>query len=51
MNSFMNILDSDGTYTYMPFNEFTTTELGLERGGNLCPIVIGVPNFPQTDFS
>lgn len=50
MNSFMNILDSDGTYTYMPFNEFTTTELGLERGGNLCPIVIGVPNFPQTDF-
>ncbi len=37
MNSFLNI-DSDGRgYTYMPFNEFTTTELGCERGNNLCP--------------
>ncbi len=37
MNSFLNIADEGCGYTYMPFNEFTTTELGCERGNNLCP--------------
>ena len=27
------------TYTYMPFNEFTTTELGCERGNNIFQLV------------
>ena len=40
MNSFFNICKGEETYTYMPFNEFTTTELGLDRGNNICPVVV-----------
>ena len=50
MNSFLNVAEQDETFTYMPFNEFTTTELGLERGDNLCPGVVGLPSMPQTDM-
>ena len=50
MNSFLNVAEADETFTYMPFNEFTTTELGLDRGDNLCPMVVGVPSIPQTDM-
>jgi hypothetical protein len=38
LNNFMNVSEGDDTYTYMPFNEFTTTELGCERGNNICQI-------------
>lgn len=37
LNGFMNIQNEQGRFTYMPFNEFTTTELGCERGNNMCP--------------
>lgn len=38
MNGFMNVTDANGkAFTYFPFNEFTTTELGCEQGNNLCP--------------
>ena len=29
---FLNVLSDAGQYTYMPFNEFTTVDLGCERG-------------------
>lgn len=34
----------------MPFNEFTTTELGLDKGNNLCQMVIGMPGHHATDM-
>lgn len=34
----------------MPFNEFTTTELGLDRGNNICPMVVGMPGHSSTDM-
>lgn len=30
INNFLNMKDGDDTYTYMPFNEFTTTELNRQ---------------------
>lgn len=50
MNTFLNLNNGDDTYTYMPFNEFTTTELGLDRGDNLCPMIVGMPATEQTDM-
>lgn len=50
MNSFLNVKTGDETYTYMPFNEFTTTELGLDRGNNLCPMVVEMPGYSATDM-
>ena len=29
---FLNVLNEDDQYTYVPFNEFTTVDLGCERG-------------------
>ncbi|MGM9739000.1 MAG: helicase-related protein [Candidatus Cryptobacteroides sp.] len=37
VNGFLTCANPEDKYVYMPFNEFTTTELGLERGNNLCP--------------
>ena len=48
MNSFLNIRVGEDTYTYMPFNEFTTTELGLDRGNNICSMVVGMPGHSST---
>ena len=44
MNGFLNV-DNGGerVYTYFPFNEFTTTELGCEQGNNLCPGMMRLP--------
>lgn len=50
MNTFLNIKEREETYTYMPFNEFTTTELGLDRGNNICPMVVGMPGHSSTDM-
>ena len=50
MNTFLNIKEGEETYTYMPFNEFTTTELGLDRGNNICPMVEGMPGHSSTDM-
>ena len=50
MNTFLNIKEGEETYTYMPFNEFTTTELGLDRGNNICPMVVGMPSHSSTDM-
>lgn len=50
MNTFLNIKEGEETYTYMPFNEFTSTELGLDRGNNICPMVVGMPGHSSTDM-
>ena len=50
MNSFLHLQEGEETYTYMPFNEFTTTELGLDRGNNICPMVVGMPGYSSTDM-
>lgn len=50
MNTFLNIKEGEETYTYMPFNEFTTTELGLDRGNNICPMVVGMTGHSSTDM-
>lgn len=50
MNTFLNIKEGEETYTYMPFNEFTTTKLGLDRGNNICPMVVGMPGHSSTDM-
>lgn len=50
MNTFLNIKEGEETYTYMPFNEFTTIELGLDRGNNICPMVVGMPGHSSTDM-
>ena len=35
VNGFLTCANPEDKYVYMPFNEFTTTELGLERGNKL----------------
>ncbi len=50
MNSFLTVCNNEETYTYMPFNEFTTTELGLDRGNNICPMIVGMPGHSSTDM-
>ena len=50
MTTFLNIREGEETYTYMPFNEFTTTELGLDRGNNICPMIVGIPGHSSTDM-
>lgn len=39
MGGFLNLKNEDDTFTYIPFNEFTTTELGCERGNNIYQMV------------
>ena len=44
MPGFLNV----DTFTYMPFNEFTTTELGCERGNNIFQLIQRIPS-PYSD--
>ena len=43
MPGFLNVKNGDSLYTYMPFNEFTTTELGCERGNNIFQLIQRLP--------
>lgn len=36
IQGFMNILSDKNQYTYLPFNEFTTVDLGCERGNYIA---------------
>ena len=40
----LSVDNDNGTYSYIPFNEFTTTELGCERGNNMCPTSMRMPS-------
>lgn len=48
VNGFLTCNNPKDKYVYMPFNEFTTTEIGLERGNNLCPTAIRLSS-PMAD--
>ena len=48
MPGFLNVKNEEDLYTYMPFNEFTTTELGCERGNNIFQLVQRMPS-PMSD--
>lgn len=48
MQGFLNVRNEDGMFTYMPFNEFTTTELGCERGNNIFQLIQRMPS-PMSD--
>ncbi len=50
MTGFLNVVNAEGKYTYMPFNEFTTTELGCEKGNNLCQNVLCLPTPMSSQF-
>lgn len=43
MGGFMQISDTESR-SYAPFNEFTTTELGLDRGNNVYSMVQSLPS-------
>ena len=44
MPGFLNVKNGEGLFTYMPFNEFTTTELGCERGNNIFQLIQRMPS-------
>ena len=44
MNNFLNVDGTNGKMTYMPFNEFTTTELGCEKGNNMFQLIMRMPS-------
>ena len=48
MPGFLNVKNEDGLYTYLPFNEFTTTELGCERGNSIFQLIQRMPS-PVSD--
>ena len=44
MPGFLNIKKDDFQFTYMPFKEFTTTELGCERGNDIFQLIQRLPS-------
>ncbi len=48
MPGFLNVQNVEGLNTYIPFNEFTTTELGCERGNNIFQLIQRMPS-PMSD--
>lgn len=48
MPGFLNVRNDENLFTYMPFNELTTTELGCERGNNIFQLIQRLPS-PVSD--
>lgn len=46
----LNIQNQEETYSYTPFQEFTTTELGMDRGNNISTMIVGMPGHSATDM-
>lgn len=44
MPGFLNVKNDEELSTYMPFNEFTTTELGCERGNSIFQLIQKMPS-------
>lgn len=44
MPGFLNVKNDGQLDTYLPFNEFTTTELGCERGNNIFQLIQRMPS-------
>lgn len=40
IQNYLNIVQPQSRLTYQPFSEFTTTELGCEKGNNICPLTM-----------
>lgn len=47
---FLNVKNEEGLYTYLPFNEFTTTELGCERGNSIFQLIQRMPSPVSDDY-
>lgn len=50
MNNFLVISDDNEIYTYLPFNAFTTIDLGCERGNNITNMVTRIQNPASKEF-
>lgn len=50
MNNFLLVTGQEDSYTYMPMNNFTTVDLGCERGNNLTNLVTRMENPASTEF-
>lgn len=44
MSGFVNVVGKENTFTYMPINEFTTVDIGCERGNNSYNMVSRIAN-------
>jgi SNF2 family DNA or RNA helicase len=44
IDSLLDVTNGDGGISYTPMNEFTTSELGLERGNHITHSVIKIPH-------
>ncbi len=49
-SGFLNICQGNETCTYRPFKEFTTTELGLDKGKDLFQMIWSQQGTAQTDM-
>ncbi|MBC3537990.1 helicase-related protein [Megasphaera hominis] len=49
MNQFLAVENPDATYIYTPFNNFTTVDLGCERGNTISNIVMRLDEAPDTE--
>ncbi|MCI2082207.1 MAG: DEAD/DEAH box helicase family protein [Bacteroidales bacterium] len=50
MDGFLNVRNNKEQYTYLPFNEFTTTELGYEHGNDVYQRVNRFPNPASNEY-
>lgn len=50
VNGNLTLENSNDVYTYMPFNEFTTPELGCEKGNNIAPQIMRLPSPNANQF-
>lgn len=50
INNFLVVKNSEETYTYMPFNSFTTVDLGTERGNNMTNFITRFENPQSAEF-
>lgn len=48
VNGNLTVENDEDLFTYMPFNEFTTPELGCEKGNNIAPQIMRLPS-PNAD--
>jgi len=50
MTNFMVVDNPEDTYTYLPFNSFTSVDLGCERGNNLNNMIVRTQNPESKQF-
>ena len=50
INGNLTVENGEDVFTYMPFNEFTTPELGCEKGNNIAPQIMRLPSPNANQF-